>query len=195
MVDWMPWYLLAGLIFVLLIVVKLKLLAELFRSKYFGWGFRTPRIIGRESFNVWMIVVVLTLALIVGEYVRFLPGMTDTAYYGLALLLLAGLTRINARQQHRAYAFVRILPEPKQLFPIQGIYATVRHPDELALLLAILGITLFFGLRYSLIVAVILLLPATIYRVGAKDRELIGKHGKAYIDYSRNTKKLIPYIY
>jgi protein-S-isoprenylcysteine O-methyltransferase Ste14 len=52
-----------------------------------------------------------------------------------------------------------------------------------------------FWLKFSLALAVILLLPVTMYRVAAKDRELIGRHGKAYIDYSRTTKRLIPYLY
>jgi protein-S-isoprenylcysteine O-methyltransferase Ste14 len=76
-----------------------------------------------------------------------------------------------------------------------GIFKRIRHPSYSGLLLVIVGFASTMGSIYSFIVFVIPVFIALTYRIGVEESLLRKAFGDSYIEYSRNTKKLIPWLY
>jgi protein-S-isoprenylcysteine O-methyltransferase Ste14 len=198
--NWMILATMAVLFF--LISVKL-MLRSLFKTRALQWAKHRKSVYKAEALWVWRVLFVLTIAIGVAEYVK--RGMTLTAlstgtlaYAGFALLalgLIVWLAAMNARKQYLWYLQVLAPKEELPAYSVNGIYGAIRNPRELGLLLALAGIAGVFGLQFTLIFVVLLLLPATAFRANSRDRVLLEKYGKPYIDYMRLSKKLIPYIY
>ena len=76
-----------------------------------------------------------------------------------------------------------------------GIYARVRHPSYLGMLLVITGFAFTMCSLYSFIVLVIPVFTAVVYRISVEERVLYGEFGNTYSAYKSKTKRLIPGIY
>jgi len=197
------WMILAAMILVFLIASKLLMLRALFKTRALQWAKHRKSVYKTEALMVWRVLFLLTIAIGVAEYVKH--GVTLTAlsagtlaYVGfvlLALALLALLAAMNARKQYLWYFQVQGFKEELPAYSVNGIYGLIRNPRELGLLLALAGLAGVFSLQFTLIFVVLLLLPATAFRANSRDRVLLEKYGKPYIDYMRLSKKLIPYIY
>jgi protein-S-isoprenylcysteine O-methyltransferase Ste14 len=77
----------------------------------------------------------------------------------------------------------------------QGPYRWMRHPSYTG------GLTTFFGLGLalanwlSLVVLMVMMVTVYIYRMNVEEKVLIAALGDEYLEYSRQTKRLIPGIY
>ncbi|MGC1389763.1 MAG: isoprenylcysteine carboxylmethyltransferase family protein [Bacteroidales bacterium] len=78
---------------------------------------------------------------------------------------------------------------------INGLYKRVRHPSYLGLLLIIFGFSVTMNSIYSLVVLVVPVGFAVIYRIRVEERVLLTEFGEDYSEYRSKTKKLIPGIY
>ena len=76
-----------------------------------------------------------------------------------------------------------------------GVYSILRHPSYSASLLTFLGLGLFLNNWISLIIAFIPPFLAFLYRIKIEEKALTEQFGQDYIDYKKQTKKLIPFIY
>lgn len=77
---------------------------------------------------------------------------------------------------------------------VSGIYKYVRHPLYFGLILIGLGVFLLFPAKAIAVTIAIMYLYIII---GSKleERKLINEFGNHYIEYSKNVKALIPFIY
>lgn len=197
------WIVLAVITVFFLIISVLLLARALFRTKVLQWAKHAKRKVKNEALWTWRVAFALTIIIGVGEYVKKNNPLLSTDYTLLTILgfVLVGLSLwvavsgLNARKQY--FWFFQVLGPKEKLpaFSRTGIYATVRHPRELSILLLITGLAFTLGLKFALLMTVVILLPATMFLVSTKDRGLVDQYGKPYIEYVRNTKKLIPYIY
>lgn len=76
-----------------------------------------------------------------------------------------------------------------------GFYKLVRHPSYAFSLLTFAGLTVVLN---NYIAAGFLLVPVFsmfIYRINIEEKALKDQFGKAYSDYMKKTKRLIPFIY
>jgi protein-S-isoprenylcysteine O-methyltransferase len=73
-----------------------------------------------------------------------------------------------------------------------GPYRYVRHPSYAGLLLAFLGLGVFFGNWLSLGVLMIPITLAVIHRIRLEESMLVSALGPAYNAYCARTKRLIP---
>ena len=77
----------------------------------------------------------------------------------------------------------------------QGPYRWMRHPSYTG------GLTTFFGLGLalanwlSLVVLMVMMVTVYIYRMNVEEKVLIVALGDEYLEYARQTKRLIPGIY
>ncbi|MBS7639476.1 DUF1295 domain-containing protein [Candidatus Bathyarchaeota archaeon] len=74
-----------------------------------------------------------------------------------------------------------------------GIYGLVRHPQYLGLILLTLGITIR-SLRPISFIAWIILLFGYLILASLEERDLIKKYDQRYIEYSRRTAFMIPFL-
>jgi len=75
-----------------------------------------------------------------------------------------------------------------------GIYAAIRHPSYLRLLMTVAGWALVFRSGVGLIIAA-LFVPIILGRIRAEERLLASQFGAEYEAYRARTSRLIPGVY
>jgi len=123
----------------------------------------------------------LNFYLLNGLVLAFLLG--GIALRASAILTLGRFftTNIAVRQGHKVIR--------------QGPYRWMRHPSYTGGLLSFFGLGLSFANWLSLAVSFLLILAVYIYRINVEEKVLIAALGDEYLDYSRQTKRLIPGVY
>jgi len=76
-----------------------------------------------------------------------------------------------------------------------GIYRFVRHPSYSGALLSFLGLGLCFSNYLVLLVIFVPTFFAFLYRIRVEEKALAGAFGQEYLDYSKATKRLVPWIF
>ena len=89
---------------------------------------------------------------------------------------------------------VDVAIQEKHTLVLRGLYKYVRHPSYTGLLLEFIGLAVYFGTWISLIVIVIPITSAVVYRIRWEEVVLLEKFGKHYEEYMAHTKSLIPGI-
>lgn len=76
-----------------------------------------------------------------------------------------------------------------------GPYALVRHPSYTGMMISFLGMGLLLRHWTSLIVLLVPIMAALLYRITIEERALLAGLGDAYADFMRRRKRLVPGIY
>jgi len=76
-----------------------------------------------------------------------------------------------------------------------GFYKIIRHPSYSGSLVSFIGFGISLNNWISLTTVVILIMISFIYRIRIEEKVLIDQFGKEYLDYKKNTYRLIPWIY
>jgi len=76
-----------------------------------------------------------------------------------------------------------------------GPYRFIRHPSYAGALLAFLGLGLCLGNLASLLILIVPILFAFLWRIRVEERALIEALGGRYQSYVRKTKRLIPFVF
>lgn len=76
-----------------------------------------------------------------------------------------------------------------------GLYRAVRHPSYAGLLMAFLGLGLFFASWLSLVLLLVPITLAVMNRVSKEERALLLALGAPYAAYCARTKRLIPGVF
>ncbi len=196
------WVFLAGIVLAFLIASKLLFARALFRTRVLQWAKHRKASVGVEALWVWRIALALVLVSGIGEYLKlgnpFARPVTGIGVYAGIVLLALGLyvwmLAMDARKQYYWYFQVLAPREELPVFSTNGIYGIVRNPRELGLMLVLSGCSLACGMMFTLAFTGLFLF-ATAYRISSRDRIMMAKHGKAYIDYTRASSRLVPFIY
>ena len=120
---------------------------------------------------------------------------------GLALFILGFVDEVIADNQKTVF---RSIPENKDLFINEGLWARSRHPNyfgEITLWtgITVMGISTFEGMNYLAIFSPIFSYLLLVYVSGVRMLEYRGHkkwgHLEEYQNYKKNTPKLIPKLY
>ena len=169
--------------------------AALFTSGNLSSGVREDR------GNRWIFVPLA----VIGVLSAYLPAYTDrldvwtidgdaTRWVGLALYTVGGVLRIWPVfvLGRRFSGLVAI--QPGHTLVTSGIYAIIRHPSYLGLLVGALG----WGLAFRSVVGVLLMVltvPVILARIRAEEALLHTQFGAEYNAFRARTSRLIPGIY
>ena len=77
----------------------------------------------------------------------------------------------------------------------QGPYRWMRHPSYTGGLTTFIGLGLALANWLSLLVLMVMMVTVYIYRMNVEEKVLIVALGDEYLEYARQTKRLIPGIY
>ena len=77
----------------------------------------------------------------------------------------------------------------------KGPYRYARHPSYLGLILELIGIALAVSNYIAFLIIIVSIYPAISYRMGNEERVLVKKFGSQYLEYKKEVKALIPFIY
>lgn len=153
----------------------------------------------RSSLRVLWIVIMATIgaSLYVAAHFRSarIPHTTALAVISV-LLFVVGLTlRWWAIVQLGRFFTVNVAIVQNHAVIDSGPYRLVRHPSYTGLLLAFLGLGLSLGNWAALIVLLVPIFVAFLYRMKVEEEALTNALGEGYLAYSRRTKRLVPFLY
>jgi protein-S-isoprenylcysteine O-methyltransferase Ste14 len=118
-----------------------------------------------------------------------------SAAMGIFFILLGIIIRWTAIFTLRKYfsVYVRIREDHKVIK--NGLYRYIRHPSYTGGLITYFGIGLYFCSWLSILVMIVPLFLAYLYRIHFEEKALTQALGNDYIVYAKSTKRLIPGIY
>lgn len=119
---------------------------------------------------------------------------TKTLYLGLFVSLLGGGVGLLALRQNRLGNF-NIRPDIKENCALvkTGIYAYIRHPMYSSVLLTMLGVAIIYPLIYEYVL--FFLLAVTLLIKLLYEESLWKCESQEYIDYTKHTKRVIPFLF
>jgi protein-S-isoprenylcysteine O-methyltransferase Ste14 len=145
------------------------------------------------------IINVVTLVFAVGaDFVlsgRGIALMPDIAYYlGIFLIVLGLIIRQWAIAVLGRFFTLTVKIQSDQLIVRNGPYRLVRHPSYSGLLLTLIGIGLALQTWIGLVLNIVVFALVFGYRISVEEKALTSAFGEKYQEYSRRTKRLIPYL-
>jgi protein-S-isoprenylcysteine O-methyltransferase Ste14 len=148
---------------------------------------------------------VLAAFAILGLLAAYLPAYTDrkgfwvvdgefVRWLGVVLFAAGGILRLGPVfvLGRRFSGLVAI--QPGHTLVTTGLYAVIRHPSYLGLLVNALGWALAFRSGVGLLLTA-LLVPPLIARINAEEQLLLSEFGAEYEAYRARTVRLIPGVY
>ena len=127
----------------------------------------------------------------------FLSGPINHFWMGFgSVFLITGLIIrwIAILQLGKSFTVDVAITDKAQL-KTDGIYARVRHPSYLGILMIVIGFSAAMSSLYSFLVLVIPVFLAILYRISIEEELLTREYGSDYIEYRKTTKKIFPGIY
>lgn len=156
----------------------------------------------KSSLSLLWIVIISSISLSIfvanihfEEFSLMITMQNWIIYLGLIVLFIGILTRFLIIKSLGKYFTVDVTIREGHQIKKDGVYSILRHPSYSASLLTFLGLGLFLNNWISLIIAFIPPFLAFLYRIKIEEKALIEKFEQDYIDYKKQTKKLIPFIY
>jgi protein-S-isoprenylcysteine O-methyltransferase Ste14 len=148
---------------------------------------------------------VITAFGLIGLLNAYLPAYTDrigfwtldgdsTRWFGVALFVAGGALRISPVFVLGSRFSGLVAIQPGHTLVTDGVYAVIRHPSYLGLLVNSLGWALAFRSGVGVLLTV-LLLPPLLARIRAEEALLRSQFGSEYDTYCRRTSRLIPGVY
>lgn len=114
---------------------------------------------------------------------------------GLALLTVGAIIRIVAiRTLERHFSYELRIERDHRLID-HGIYATLRHPSYLGILLIGIGAPLVMQSVVGALVGAGLMAALVVWRIRTEEAMLHGAFGTSYAAYAKRTWRIIPYVY
>lgn len=132
-----------------------------------------------------------------GDIIRFdtLSGINLTLFIvGVAMILLGVAIRMVAIMTLKANFSGMLRIREGHTLTKNGIYRWIRHPAYLGAIILFLGIPVMESSVFGLLV-MFLLVPYLIHRIKLEEKMLTERFGAEYVEYARQTKKLIPHLY
>ena len=159
----------------------------------------------KSSLKYLWIVILISISLgiyvgILGFKGTFSTGFVKShlhiSYYcGLASIIIGVFIRWKAIYTLRKFFTVNVTVEKNQKIIQKGLYKYLRHPSYTGSLLSFLGLGLSFSNWLSTIIIFVPIFFVFAYRIKIEEKALINNFGDKYINYSKSTKRLIPFIY
>lgn len=73
-----------------------------------------------------------------------------------------------------------------------GVYAHIRHPSELGLLLICFGVPMLLSSKAGLLVTIVFIFPLSVYRILLEDKIIFLKFEKEFLSYRLSVPALLP---
>jgi len=150
------------------------------------------------SMRLLWLAIVLGLALAVAA--QWIPSArlpeSPTLIAVVALALVAGglAVRWTAILTLGRLFTVDVAIQPDHIVIERGIYRFVRHPSYSGLLMAFVGLGVFFANWLSILGLLVPIILAVLHRVAREERALLEAMGHDYAAYFARTRRFIPWL-
>jgi len=169
---------------------------EFWASKQSVDNFQEER--GDRSF--WPIALGILVVFFISpmEYLYFATFQPRTVWAeasGVELVLLGSVLFVWARRTLGKHYSGHVSVKKEQELVQSGPYRTVRHPAYAGYLFMAFGLALGYSSLLGFVSTLLILLPATVYRIRVEDRLLAECFGTQFEEYARKKKRLLPGIW
>ena len=144
------------------------------------------------AFIVWIFLLVITSFWnIQGPFFSLSSPMN---ILGVLIFIVGLIITVNAQMTLKLnYSSTLRIREGHQLIT-HGIYKYVRHPVYSGVILRAFAISIYATSLLGFLFA-LTAIPLFNYRIGVEEKMLIKEFGDEYLEYTKATWKLLPYIY
>ena len=153
----------------------------------------------RGDWSFWVITVGMIAAFYLPPaeylYFNFLPSGLLAQILGLFLVFLGSVLFILARRTLGQFYSGHVSVLEGQPLVQSGPYHFIRHPAYAGYLFIALGIACGYSSVAGLVINLIILLPAVIYRIHVEDKLLAEYFGAQFESYASRTKRLLPLVW
>jgi protein-S-isoprenylcysteine O-methyltransferase Ste14 len=123
------------------------------------------------------------------------PALSVVQFVGVPFVALGLIARVVARLALGKEFSPVVQTTDSHKLVTAGIYGVIRHPAYLGTLCLLIGFPFCFGSIIGLGIAFLIGVPVLTYRIQVEEQALRAWFGEEYKEYSRKTKKLIPYLW
>lgn len=146
---------------------------------------------------IWVVIFVSIFSAIFMTKSISLPIMHSDVivYIGLTIMIIGIVLRIIIIRALGKFFTVDVTIKQDHQLKKDGFYTYIRHPSYSASLLTVIGFGISLNNIASLVLVTVLISIAFIIRINVEEKLLMTHFGDTYLDYKKNTKRLIPFIY
>ncbi len=165
-----------------------------------GWRGRRAAL-ERDNGSFWVVhlgcLTALTLAFTLSRFRPFgLATRLDVTavVYGATTFAAGLLLRVWAIRTLGRYFTRDVRVTPDQPVVTAGPFGWIRHPSYTGLMLETIGIAIALRSSLSVLVVLLVAIPAIVYRVRVEERALYDTLGEPYERYARSVRRFVPFV-
>ena len=169
---------------------------EFWGAKQGGDNFQEER--GDRSFWPIALGIMAVFFLSPVEYLyfaTFLPRTVWVETVGTGLVILGSILFVWARRTLGKHYSGHVSVKKEQKLVQSGPYRIIRHPAYAGYLLMAFGLALGYSSLLGFVTNLLILLPATVYRISVEDRILAEHFSTKFEKYIQKKKRLLPGIW
>ena len=146
---------------------------------------------------LWIMVsLAISSGIIISNYIKIPISNIKSIYYiGLVIIVCGIILRLFSIVTLGRLFTVDVTIRENHTLKKDGIYKIVRHPSYIGSLLSFIGFGIMLNNWLSLLSIFILMTIGFLYRIKIEEKALIEQFGADYLDYKKNTRCMIPWIY
>jgi protein-S-isoprenylcysteine O-methyltransferase Ste14 len=147
---------------------------------------------------LWIVITLSVTAAVSLRFVHaghFRAATTITDSVALSLVLAGLVLRWVAILTLGRLFTVNVAIHTGHALVDRGVYRYVRHPSYSGLLLAFLGLGVFYGSWLSILALVVPIALAILNRIRKEEAALLDALGEPYGEYCRRTRRLVPGVF
>ncbi len=129
------------------------------------------------------------------KYTRFFQLEPGIVILGFVLFLMNVLVRYRAIISLGAFYNPRVALYEEHSLIKEGPYRTIRHPLYLSAFLSVLSLSCIFNSGAALLLTLLAVIPAIVYRINIEEEFLLEHFGEEYREYAENSSKMLPGIW
>ena len=180
------------------ILMFLWLFSEIYYAFALRSGNKDQKGKDQSSFRILWIVIPVSIffSISASGWFSFPIVKSDwISWVGIVLLFVGIVVRFQIIRNLGKYFTVDVTIRSDHKVKTDGFYRFVRHPSYAFSMLTFLGLGLALNNWVSLAIAFIPPFIAFSYRIFVEEKALREQFGEEYLNYSKKTKRLIPFIY
>jgi len=181
-----------------IIVSIVWLASEIFLSRIRRSGTSDSKFDRSSMRIIWIVIAVSVNAgvfLGLQQFGHFGAGAFVIQVSGFVLIVCGLVLRWVAILTLRRQFTVDVAITEHHRLVTEGVYRYLRHPSYAGSLISFLGLGMVFANYISILVILLPIAGAFLYRIRIEEQVLVGNFGTGYLNYCSSTKRLIPFIF
>lgn len=146
---------------------------------------------------IWLTIIIgiFTAVFVANKYYFPILKEANIVYIGLFLIFIGIIFRLIIIASLGQFFTVDVTIKQNHKLKKDGFYKYLRHPSYSASLLSFIGFGITLNNWISLVLITVLILMTFIIRIKIEEKILMEHFGSEYLNYKKNTKGIIPFIY